>query len=335
MDVIPFLITITFGDLTGSLDDVTKAFASVDAKADYILAKNPEVLTGHMAFLMRKGAAAARALDEAQIKHARRELLLIPVSDEAGLARVRQALGDAGIAVDLEFHLKSEPQAYALGVNQLNEAREICRKLGVLEGLPAAPTTGLSTPVMPDGTHVMPDTPQPEPTTAEGFVRRGVMRGSRGDPVGAIADFDRALQLDPESAEAFGNRGDARLKLGDLTGALADYGQAIRFNPKDVIGYTNRATVRAKLGDPAGAIEDLNEAIRLNPQFAIGYFNRGHTKQDQGDLAGAIEDYNEAIRLNPKFVEAYVNRGNVRAQLGDRAGAEADLQIYRELSGKK
>jgi tetratricopeptide (TPR) repeat protein len=369
MDTVPFLITITFGDLTGGLDDVNTALASVDAKSDIILIKNPEALTGLIAHVIRNGAVAARALDAANIRHTRRELLFVPGDDEAALGRLKQALFDAGVTVNLEFHLTVEPQAYALGVDRLAQAREVYRKLGVLEGKSAAPTTGLSTPVMADGTHVMPDTPQPEPTTVDGYIRRGTMRGSRGDPEGSMADFDSALRLDPKSADAFagrgytrenladlagavddyseairlkpefvgvyGNRGDARLKMGDLAGALADYDHVIQLDPKSVICYTNRGNVRARMGDLAGAIEDISEAIRLNPKFAIGYFNRGKMKQDQGDLAGAIDDYDEAIRLEPEFVGAYANRGHMRAQLGDEVGAEADFQKHLELLGKK
>jgi Tfp pilus assembly protein PilF len=369
LDDIPFLIKITFGDLTGGLDDVTKALHSVDATADLMALRNPESITGQLTLILHKGSAAARAFDEAQIKHARRELLFIPTSDEGRIARVKRALSDAGIAVDMEIPLNVEPKAHALGVSKLAEAREVCHKLGVLEGLPAAPETGLTTPVMPDGTHVMPDIPQPEPATVEGYIRRGVMRDSKGDLSGAIADFDSALRLNPESAEAFanrgytrenladlagavddfseairlkpeyagvyGNRGGARMQLGDLVGSIEDFSKAIQLNPKDVLGFINRGGARAKLGDLAGAIEDFSEAIRLNPQTAIGYFNRGHTKQDQGDLTGAIADYDEAIRLNPDFFQAYAKRATVRAKLGDNAGAETDFQKYRELAGRK
>jgi len=45
----------------------------------------------------------------------------------------------------------------------------------------------------------------------------------------------------PETAEAYNNRGDAKRVKGDLKGALADFDKAIELKPDLAAAYNNRA----------------------------------------------------------------------------------------------
>src|SRR6185295_988296 len=73
---------------------------------------------------------------------------------------------------------------------------------------------------------------------AKDFVKRGSERLSRGDIEGAIAFYDRAIQLSPLMADAFHRRGTARHMKGDLNGAIEDYEKAIALDPR--IAVNNR-----------------------------------------------------------------------------------------------
>jgi Flp pilus assembly protein TadD len=57
---------------------------------------------------------------------------------------------------------------------------------------------------------------------AVAFFDKGVAQYRVGDLTGAIASFDRALQLAPDNADTYGYRCVARHRLGDLAGAIAD-----------------------------------------------------------------------------------------------------------------
>jgi tetratricopeptide (TPR) repeat protein len=73
-----------------------------------------------------------------------------------------------------------------------------------------------------------------------------VTREYKGDLAGAIADYDRAIELDPRLAFAYRNRGNARLKKGDLAGAIADYEAFLKLAPNHPSAPEARALV-AKL----------------------------------------------------------------------------------------
>ncbi|MEI7933428.1 MAG: tetratricopeptide repeat protein, partial [Chlorobiaceae bacterium] len=53
-----------------------------------------------------------------------------------------------------------------------------------------------------------------------------------GDYQGAIADDNKAIELDPSYAEAYTGRAAAKFRMGDKPGAIADYTRAIELDPK-------------------------------------------------------------------------------------------------------
>src|SRR5580658_3288596 len=69
---------------------------------------------------------------------------------------------------------------------------------------------------------------------------QGLDIAKQGDLNGAIADYDKAIQLDPKLEAAFVNRASAKDDKGDLAGAIADYDQALLLDPNDSVAYNNR-----------------------------------------------------------------------------------------------
>ena len=60
----------------------------------------------------------------------------------------------------------------------------------------------------------------------------------------AIADLDKALELDPKFALAYMNRGNAKIELKQYTEAIADYDKAIELEPNFAPAYTNRGNAK-------------------------------------------------------------------------------------------
>lgn len=154
----------------------------------------------------------------------------------------------------------------------------------------------------------------------------------------AIADCNRAVEIDPNSAKAFYGRGNAWLEKGDNDRAIVDYNLAINLDPNYSDAYDGRGIALDRKGQYDQAISDFNKAIKLNPKAANTFCNRGNAWAKRGDYDTAIADFTRAIKLNPKYGIAYYNRATIWKKKGDYDKAIADYSRAIEsgsLSGKK
>jgi tetratricopeptide (TPR) repeat protein len=102
--------------------------------------------------------------------------------------------------------------------------------------------------------------------SAVAYHKSGIAKFQRGDVGGAIADYDRAIELDPKFVDAYNDRASAREIKGDLTGALADYRRAIEINPNSSLAYFHRACIHYELRDFTAAAHDFRHTGEINPQ---------------------------------------------------------------------
>jgi len=118
----------------------------------------------------------------------------------------------------------------------------------------------------------------PEPSSSQYYRIALVQYWLRMDEE-AIANLDRALELEPQSIVAYYYRGNLRLRMGDSpeakqqqrAAALQDFQQvrsleatdAGQLFPDDEYAYYIRGVVRARMGQREDAIADLQQALNL------------------------------------------------------------------------
>jgi tetratricopeptide (TPR) repeat protein len=77
-------------------------------------------------------------------------------------------------------------------------------------------------------------------------------------------------------------------RKGDYDRAIADFNKAIELDPKDAIAYGGRGFAYSSKADYDRAIADLTKAIELDPKNArIYYYNRGKAYERKGGYDGA------------------------------------------------
>jgi tetratricopeptide (TPR) repeat protein len=153
------------------------------------------------------------------------------------------------------------------------------------------------------------------------FFKRGIALNALGDRKGAIADYDRALELRPLYPQCHLNRGNSKLALRDLRSAIDDYTRAIEQRPGYAKGYGNRAMVRAMLGDYGGAIEDATRALETKPDWARTYRERGdYRDKGFGDYRGALADYRKSLRYDPGNEKALRSVERLQRLVAGKAG---------------
>ena len=96
----------------------------------------------------------------------------------------------------------------------------------------------------------------------------------------AIADLNKAIELEPDNPTIYHNRAYIYLNTDQLYEAIADESKAIELDASYALAYYNRGIVYYNIGEIDLAIADLNKAIELS---------------DDSDLTAAAKQSIEAI----------------------------------------
>ncbi|EDX85026.1 tetratricopeptide repeat domain protein [Synechococcus sp. PCC 7335] len=136
-----------------------------------------------------------------------------------------------------------------------------------------------------------------EPTNPENLVNRGLMYSNLGRGDDALADYNRAIELNPKFDRAFSNRGNLHAIRHNWQDAIADYDEAIDLNPLNIRARLNQAVTFREMGNYEEALICLDIALFFRPKSAVLYAERGRTYHLQGYRNRAIAAYTTACHL--------------------------------------
>ena len=148
----------------------------------------------------------------------------------------------------------------------------------------------------------------------------------------ALEDMNEAIKLQPHYAGFFINRAFLRYNLDDYFGAMADYDYAISLDPTNVVAYFNRGLLLAEVHGNDRAIQDFTKVLQLNTDDFRALLNRSRLYEETGNYNFAIEDINKVIARFPDFYGLYFSRMGIYEKMGDRKNAEKDYNKAMALS---
>lgn len=146
----------------------------------------------------------------------------------------------------------------------------------------------------------------------------------------AIAYFTRALEIYRQLPNAYLERGNAHRSLGEPDAALADFQKAADLDPTLADAHTGSAMIYLERRDPAHALDELNKSLAIRPNIEA-YYQRGLILEARGEHQTAIADFDLAIAQARDAPYMYRARATARENLGDRGGARADREIASRL----
>lgn len=136
-----------------------------------------------------------------------------------------------------------------------------------------------------------------DPTDAAALYQRSAARHRTGDLAGARADIERALAaLSRPTAAAHLLQATIQASQGDLEAALADADRALELDPANPVAYNNRGFLRLRLGDPAAALVDLDRALSLRPGYPLALRSRGDALSALGRSTEACAAWRQSAR---------------------------------------
>jgi Zn-dependent protease len=161
---------------------------------------------------------------------------------------------------------------------------------------------------------------QQQPRSAQGYIQRAELYEQR------FAQQAEALATPVSARSTRPSIGPDHPGYRNLANALADYDRAIQLEPDHPAFYQARAQLKLLMGQPASAIVDQQALIQFDPQNPLLYLDRAELHQSLGHAKAAIADASQAIKLKPHNPEAYALRSQAKQSLGDHPGAIADQQ---------
>lgn len=138
--------------------------------------------------------------------------------------------------------------------------------------------------------------------SAEDYYNRGVDHAAKNEFALAIADYNKAIELDPNYSNAYLNRGVAYGSMNEIDSAFLDFNKVIELSPDDPFGYYNRAFAYQNIGEYEQAILDYSKAIELDPNNAEEVLiraleSRAVLYESLGRTSDAIHDFEELLKI--------------------------------------
>ena len=132
----------------------------------------------------------------------------------------------------------------------------------------------------------------------------------------AIASFDKVLEIKPNDHPALHNLGVGLYKLGRLEEAIISYDKALEFKPDFHEALHSRGAALVKLRRFEEAITSFDKALEIKPDKHESWYSRGNALDNLGRFEEAITSFDKALEIKPDKHEAWNNRGSILYDLG-------------------
>ncbi len=164
------------------------------------------------------------------------------------------------------------------------------------------------------------------------YYFRGLMQESTfNNPPAALADYDKALELDSSNYSALSDRAKVLSLLFRYEEAFEAYNTRIEIYPDSADAYSDRAIFLCEMGYFEEALPDILYAVELAPQDPYFGYDLGLCYAHMQEYENSIEAFSDVINMNPEYVHAYIDRAMVYLELEDYEKAQQDLLQALEI----
>lgn len=142
-------------------------------------------------------------------------------------------------------------------------------------------------------------------TSTRVFFVRARVKDQAGDAEGARRDREEGLKRQPVDELSWSARGFARMAT-DPTGALADFDKALEINPRSPPALMNLAHLQAeRFGKPGEAVKYLDRMVTLYPDYVPARAGRGALLARLGNRQAAHQDAAEVLRRSSEPAQIF------------------------------
>jgi len=168
-------------------------------------------------------------------------------------------------------------------------------------------------------------------TLAEAHASSGrILSGYDYDFERAIAEFERAIQLNPNYATSYHWISNGPLTArGEFDRAITEGKRAVELDPLSMIDNADLGQIYFYARRYDEAISQVGKAIEIDPHSYLAHYYLGQIYQLQGHLTEAIAEYQKAVELDDD-PQALAFLGQAQARIGQRDEAQEILSRMTE-----
>ncbi|MCI0419993.1 MAG: tetratricopeptide repeat protein [Acidobacteria bacterium] len=153
------------------------------------------------------------------------------------------------------------------------------------------------------------------------------------DLASALAEFQKARELDPTMARAHFSAGFIYKELAQNDQARESFELALRHDPGQPLANFHLGELVLE-SDPDRAESLLKRALQANAGYAEAHAKLGQLYFKQRRYDEAVASLRSALQLKPELSPAYYVLGQAYLKLGHRQKAQEALQKFQELEAK-
>ncbi len=140
-------------------------------------------------------------------------------------------------------------------------------------------------------------------------IEKAILEIKRKSFDNAIADCNKAIELDSTFVDAFYYIGIANNDRHEYNTAIDYFKKAINFNPKHAKSWNNMGFSYEKLKQFDKAIDSYKKAVGFEPIYALAYYNMANSYKHKDQLDYAIDAYKKATDIDPDYAFAWLFMG--------------------------
>lgn len=137
---------------------------------------------------------------------------------------------------------------------------------------------------------------------------------------------------DKDQIELLLERGNELAEKGDYDGAMAEYQKVLEIDEGNALAHNNLGIIYKRKGLYISAIEQFKAALEGLPNYFKAYNNLANVYFEREYLDDAVKYYNKCLSIKPNFADGHWNLALAYEKMGEKTRAVRHFRKFMELS---
>ena len=171
--------------------------------------------------------------------------------------------------------------------------------------------------------------------SAEARLLLGTTKFQANDFSGALADLQKAVELNSKLPDLYTYYGLALMSTGDQDGAQKAFEQALKNDPNSFESNLRMGVLLKESQNYEGALQHLRHALDVRPDDLGLRYQIAVIELAQGQVEKAQSDLEEIVKEAPNFTEAHVSLATALYRGKRKAEGDRERAIVAKLQAEK